>query len=373
MKRVNGHLQIIAPILDLPIYSLPRQCSPARTEGETVTLNGRCAMISPDAPIVTIFGGSGFVGRYIARRMARAGWRVRIAVRRPNEALFTQTYGVVGQVKPILANIRDDASVAAAVAGASAVVTSVGILSASGKQTFDAVQAEGAGRVARAAADAGVSSLVHISAIGADAESESVYSRTKGEGEANVLSALPNAVILRPSIIFGTEDEFFNRFGGMAAISPVLPVVGADTLFQPVFVDDVAKAAENAITQAMPSGIYELGGPDVASFRTLMERMLEIIHRRRLIVSVPFFLARIMGNVNDGLRWISGGLLPAFLTADQVKTLREDNVASDSLPGLAELGVTPTSMGPVLEEYLVPYRPYGQYAVITESARNLGS
>ena len=229
--------------------------------------------------LVTIYGGSGFVGRYIARRMAKEGWRVRVAVRRPNEALFVKPYGVVGQVEPVACNIRDDASVRAAMRGADAVVNCIGILNRSGKNSFEAVQAEGAARIARIAAEEGVARLVHLSAIGADAESPSVYQQTKAAGEAAVLSAFPGAVILRPSIIFGNEDGFFNRFAAMTRFGPVLPVVGAGTRFQPVYVDDVAQAAVLGATGAAAPGIYELGGPDVATFRDLMRQMLQVIRR----------------------------------------------------------------------------------------------
>ena len=194
--------------------------------------------------LVTIYGGSGFLGRYIASRMAHAGWRVRVAVRRPNEGLFVRTYGTVGQVEPVLCNVRDDASVAAAMQGADAVVYSVGVLNEIGRNTFDATQHEGAERVARIAAEQGIGRLVHISAIGADANSKIDYARTKGLGEQGILKHFPHAVILRPSILFGPEDDFFNRFAGMAVMSPVLPVAGAETKFQPVYVDDVAKAAQ---------------------------------------------------------------------------------------------------------------------------------
>ena len=194
--------------------------------------------------LVTIYGGSGFVGRYIAQRMAKAGWRVRVAVRRPNEAMFVKPYGTVGQVVPVLCNIRDDASVRAAASGADAVVNCVGTFDAGGKNNFDAVQHEGAARIARIAAEEGVSRMVQISSIGADADGVSDYARTKGLGEAAVLEAFPNAAILRPSVIFGPEDDFFNRFAGMARLSPVIPLIGADTRFQPVYVDDVAAAAE---------------------------------------------------------------------------------------------------------------------------------
>jgi uncharacterized protein YbjT (DUF2867 family) len=322
--------------------------------------------------LVTIFGGSGFVGRYIARRMAKQGWRVRVAVRRPNEALFVRPYGAVGQVEPILANLRDDASVRAAILGADAVVNCVGILAEQGQNRFDAVQAEGAARVARIAAEAGVGHLVHISAIGADADSDSLYAASKARGEAAVLAAFPAAVILRPSIIFGPEDQFFNRFAAMSRMGPVLPVVGADTRFQPVYVDDVAQAAVMGVLGAAKPGIYELGGPDIDSFRGLMQRMLGVIRRRRLILNTPFAIARIMAAVFDGLQAITLGLFHnGLLTRDQVRNLARDNVVGADRMGFGDLGIVPTAMDGVLEEYLWPYRPGGQFAEIKESARHL--
>lgn len=324
--------------------------------------------------LVTIYGGSGFVGRYIARRMAKAGWRVRVAVRRPNEAIFVKPYGVVGQVEPIFCNIRDDASVRDALSSADAVVNCVGILAEDGKNRFDAVQADGATRIARLAAEAGISSMVHISAIGADLESDSDYARSKALGEAGVLQHMPSAVILRPSIIFGPEDQFFNRFAGMTKLGPVLPVVGADTKFQPVYVDDVARAAEQALTRGAAPGIYELGGPDVKTFRALMQDMLDTIHRRRLIVDIPFFAARIMAFGFDMLEKMSAGLIKnGMITRDQVKNLAHDNVVAEGMDGFAELGIQPTSLSAVLPEYLWRFRPSGQYDAIKRSAKNLRS
>jgi len=322
--------------------------------------------------LVTIYGGSGFVGRYVARRMAKAGWRVRVAVRRPNEAIFVKPYGVVGQVEPVFCNIRDDASVRQALQGADAVVNCVGILAEAGKNRFDTVQAEGATRIARIAAQQGITSMVHISAIGADAESDSEYARSKAEGEAGILQHFPNAVILRPSIIFGAEDQFFNRFAAMTRLSPLLPVVGADTRFQPVYVDDVARAAEVALTSSgVTPGVYELGGPDVATFRELMEQMLTTIHRRRLIVGIPFFVARIMGFMFDMGHSISLGLIPAAITRDQVRNLARDNVVSEGAQKFDALGISPTAMAAVLPDYLWRFRPSGQYDAIKESAKNL--
>lgn len=321
--------------------------------------------------LVTIYGGSGFVGRYIARRMAKQGWRVRVAVRNPNEAMFVKPYGVVGQVEPVFCNIRDDASVRHVMSGAQAVVNCVGTFDATGKNNFQAVQNEGATRIARIAAEEGVGHLVHISAIGADAESASEYARSKAAGEAGIQSSFPSAVILRPSIVFGPEDGFFNRFADMARLGPVLPVVGADTRFQPVFVDDVAAAAEAGVVGRAAPGIYELGGPETATFRELMNQMLGIIRRRRLIINMPFWFARIMAGMFRVGNILSLGIVKAPITADQVESLKVDNVVSDTARSLADLGITPTSMEAVLPEYLWRFRPSGQYAEIKDSARNL--
>lgn len=321
--------------------------------------------------LVTIYGGSGFLGRYIARRMAKKGWRVRVAVRRPNEALFVKPYGAVGQVEPILCNIRDDASVRAAMIGADAVVNCVGTFDKSGKNNFEAVQAEGAARIARIAAETGVASLVHVSAIGASADAESRYSRTKAEGEAGVLRHFPGATILRPSVMFGPEDGFFNRFASMARFGPVLLIVGGNTRFQPVYVDDVAQAAVAGI-EGRANGIYELGGPDVATFRDWIRQMLTVILRRRLIVNLPFWVASIMGNLLDFGSALTGRLFPnKILTADQVKTLRVDNVVADGAKTLSDLGIAPTPAGAVLPDYLWRFRPSGQYDAIKASAKNL--
>lgn len=321
--------------------------------------------------LVTIFGGSGFVGRYIARRMAKQGWRVRVAVRRPNEALFVRPYGTPGQVEPVLCNIRDDASVRAVTIGADAVVNCVGTFDKGGKNSFAAVQAEGAARIARIAAECGVARMVHVSAIGAAPKAQSAYARSKAAGEAGVLAAMPNALILRPSVIFGSEDQFFNRFAAMSRMGPILPVVGASTRFQPVFVDDVAQAAVRGIL-GQAQGIYELGGPDIDSFQGLMQRMLRVIQRRKLIVNLPFWFARIMGVSLDLASALTGGLVKnAMITADQVKSLRVDNVVSPDARGFGDLGIQPTAMDAVLPEYLWRYRPSGQYAAIKDSAKNL--
>ncbi len=321
--------------------------------------------------LVTIYGGSGFVGRYIARRLAKEGWRIRVAVRRPNEAMHVKPYGAVGQVEPVFCNIRDDNSVRAVMQGADAVVNCVGTFDRKGKNNFDAVQNEGAERIARLAAEEGVQRMVQISAIGANVDSDSIYAQTKARGEAAVLEHFPTAVILRPSVIFGSEDEFFNRFAGMTRFSPVLPVVGADTKFQPVYVDDVASAAAMGVTGEAAPGIYELGGPDVNTFRELMQQMLSVIRRRRLIMNIPFGIASLMAGVMELVQTVSLGLIPPQITRDQVRSLREDNVVSEGAKGFADLGIKPVAMEAIMPDYLWRFRPAGQYEAIKESASNL--
>ncbi|MEM7177018.1 MAG: complex I NDUFA9 subunit family protein [Pseudomonadota bacterium] len=314
---------------------------------------------SKQAPLVTIIGGSGFVGRYVAQALAKRGWRVRVACRRPNEALFVKPYGAVGQVEPVQCNIRNQASVAQVIAGSDAVVNCVGVLFESGQNTFEDVQAEGAGCVARVAAEAGVARLVHLSAIGADRQSPAQYARTKADGEQAVLDAFTDAVILRPSIIFGTEDQFFNRFAAMTRMSPILPLIGAETKFQPVWVQDVAEAAARAVEGKVAPGTYELGGPNVYTFRELMTLMLDVVKRQRLLVNIPFFAARLKASVLQ--------MLPnPPLTVDQVRLLEHDNVVHEDAKGFAEIGIVPVAPEAVIESYLYAYRPYGQYTALTE-------
>ncbi|WP_107496431.1 complex I NDUFA9 subunit family protein [Thalassobius sp. I31.1] len=322
--------------------------------------------------LVTIFGGAGFVGRYIARRMAKEGWRVRVAGRRPNESLHVKPYGTPGQVEPVFCNIRDDASVRAVMQGADAVVNCVGILDESGKQSFDSVQSEGAGRIARIAAEEGIARLVHLSAIGASADSASKYQQSKAAGEADVLAHFNDVVILRPSVIFGPEDGFFNKIAGLSRFTPVMPVISGATKFQPVYVDDVAKAAVAGVTGAAAPGIYELGGAEVITFRGAMEKALEVSYRKRILVPMPLFIARIQATVMSLIEAISLGAIPNFIvTRDQLRSLADDNVVSEGAKTLADLGIDPVRMDSVLSEYLWRYRPSGQYDDIRDSAANL--
>jgi NADH dehydrogenase len=303
--------------------------------------------------------------------MANAGWRVRVAVRRPNEAMHVKPYGNVGQVEPVPCNIRDDDSVRGVLRGADAVVNCVGTFDRKGRNNFTAVQDEGATRIARLAAEEGVERLVHLSAIGADARSASEYARSKAAGEAGIRAHFPNAMILRPSVVFGSEDQFFNRFASLSRFGPVLPVVGGETRFQPVYVDDVAHAAQTGIEGAAAPGIYELGGPTVATFRELMQMMLDIIRRRRLIANIPFGIAAVMAWGMELVQTVTFGLVPPQITRDQVRSLRVDNTVADGARGFADLGITPTALDAVLPDYLWRFRPAGQYDAIKESARNL--
>jgi uncharacterized protein YbjT (DUF2867 family) len=314
--------------------------------------------------LVTVFGGSGFVGRYAVRGLAKAGYRVRAAVRRPDLAGFLQPMGDVGQVQPVQANLRYPDSVRKAVEGAHVVINSVGLLASSGAQTFKAVHVDGARAVAEAARMAGAEHFVHISAIGASASSPARYAQTKAAGEAAVLEEFPGAIILRPSIVFGPEDEFFNRFAAMARISPVLPLIGGGrTRFQPVYVGDLAKAIATAVEGGgTPGAVYELGGPEVLTFRELLERTLEYADRHCGFLSLPFWLAKLQALAT----WpLPNSLRP--LTVDQVRLLQTDNVVSAAALNehrtLAALGVTaPQSIGAIVPGYLERFKPKGQYS-----------
>ena len=323
------------------------------------------------AKLVTIFGGSGFVGRQVARLMAKEGWRVRIAVRRPDEALFTRTYGAVGQVVPVMCNIRDENSVRAALTGADAAINCVNILNAQGKSTFKTVFETGADNIARLSAEMGVARLVHISGLGIDPESDSTYIASKSRGEAAVLAARPDAVVLRPSVIFGADDNFYNRFAGMSRMGPVMPIVGGNTRMQPVFVGDVARAAVMGATGAAAPGIYELGGPEILTTRQIVGQVLSAVHRRRAVVNLPFPIARLVSAAMGVAQAVTGGLFTSPLSRDQLALLRKDNVVTPGARGFADLGIVPTAAGSVLDDYLVRFRPSGQYDSIKRSAKNL--
>ena len=318
--------------------------------------------MTSSSKLVTIFGGSGFLGRHITRALARQGHRIRIAVRRPDLAGHVQPLGTPGQIMPVQANLRYPESVAAACAGADVVINLVGVLFSSGAQTFSALHAHGARVTARAAKNAGAAQFIQMSAIGADEEAASDYARTKAEGEAAAREEFPGATIIRPSIVFGPEDNFFNQFAAMARFSPVLPLIGGgDTRFQPVFVGDVAAAIAKLVATGNGNGqTWEFGGPAQHSFRELLAYVLEVTGRKRLLVPVPFAIARIKGTIL--------GMLPnPLLTADQVDLLKTDNVVSEAAIAegrtLQDLGIEPEPIEAIVPGYLYRYRKAGQFSV----------
>ncbi|AUH32774.1 complex I NDUFA9 subunit family protein [Paracoccus tegillarcae] len=324
------------------------------------------------AKLVTIYGGSGFVGRYVAQLMAHQGWRVRIAVRRPDEALFTRTYGAVGQVVPVLCNIRDADSVRLAMQEADAVINCVNLTEKQGKSTLENVLVEGAENIARISAEMNVPRMVHISGIGVDAESDSKYVAAKARGEDAVLEHRPDAVVLRPSVIFGPEDELFNQFAGMTRFGPVVNIAGGNSRMQPVYVEDVAEAAAKGLNGEAAPGIYELGGPDILTVRELMQMTVKAVDRRRAIVNLPFWLAGIGAGILDILQFVTFGLFKnKLITRDQLHLLRKDNVVSDDAAGFDDLGIEPIAPAAVIDSYLWRFRPSGQYDAIKASAKNM--
>lgn len=322
-------------------------------------------MISkPSAPLyplgadalVTVIGGSGFLGRYIVQQLAEAGYRVRVVVRHPDTALFLKPLGSLGQIQIVAGNIATGAGIAHAFSGASAGINLVGILDEKGRQRFAVVQAWGATNAARAAAAAGIGHYIQISAIGADAASSIPYARSKGEGEAGVRAAIPAAVILRPSLVIGPEDQFLNRFAAMARMAPILPVIAGDSRFQPLFVQDVAAATLASLTNPAAAGqIFELGGPDVLQFRAILAMINTETRQNCRLVEVPSGIAQVLAKMGD--------LLPFMpMTSDQYAMLQKDNVANAALPGLAALGIVPTPMSAFVPAMLERYRPGGRFS-----------
>lgn len=311
--------------------------------------------------LVTVFGGSGFVGNHLVQLLARKGYRIRVAVRRPDLAGEVRMFGGVGQIVPVQANLRNEASVQRAAAGSDIVINLVGIGHQSGKQSFEAVHVEGAAAVARAAKAAGASALVHMSALGVEQAAEvSAYAASKLAGEKAVLEAYPNAVIVRPSLMFGQGDGFFNLMGTLARMLPVMPLISGKTQFQPVFVGDVAEAITLAAEGAVKGGrVYELGGPDVESHKVLMQRILREAGRNRPLIPMPSGLMKVLASVL--------GILPfkPLITADQVELLGVDNIVSEAARKdkrtLAGFGITPTSMDEILPTYMWRFRRHGQF------------
>lgn len=312
-------------------------------------------------PLVTVFGGSGFVGRYVVGALAKRGYRIRVACRRPDLALFLQPLGNVGQISFVQANLRYPDSVTKAAEGSDHIVNCVGLLAESGKNTFAAVQDKGAAVIAAAAKAIGAK-LTHVSAIGADASSASFYASTKGRAEKAVLEAVPDAVIIRPSVVFGPEDNFFNKFAAMAKTSPVLPLIGGgQTKFQPVYAGDVAEVIARSVDGKLkPGATYELGGEDVLSFEDCLKLVLKTISRKRLLITLPFGLASVIGKIAEKVP-----LITPPLTGDQVELLHKDNVVSAAAEQasltLKGLGIAPVLISSVLANYTVHFRPQGQF------------
>lgn len=310
--------------------------------------------------LVTVFGGSGFLGKHVVRALVKDGWRVRVPVRSPHTAQELKVIGNVGQVQLMQANIRFPKSVERAIEGSDAVINLVALLFESGKQSFEAVHVRGAETLAAAAKVNNIRNFVQVSAIGADVEAASDYARTKGEAEAIIRAAIPSADILRPSVLFGPKDDFFNRFASMAQLMPALPLLGGgETKMQPAYVGDVAQAIAKCAGQGSSGKTYELGGPQSYSFKELMQFMLETIDKKRFLAPVPWFAANMMGFMGE----ISGyaPFVKPFLTRDQVKNLQVDNVVADDALGFSELGIKLETVEAIVPTYLERFRKYGQF------------
>lgn len=303
--------------------------------------------------VATVFGGSGFLGRYVVKRLAAAGYITRIAVRDPEGAMFLRPMGRVAQIVPLFADLRQEATIQRAVEGSALVVNLVGILAERRPGDFNRMHAEGAGRIARLATAAGVSNMVHVSAIGADPASASLYGKSKAAGEAAVLAAFPATSILRPSLVFGQEDQFFNRFAAMAQVLPFMPVIAGETKMQPVYVGDVADAVMAALTGADTHGqTYELGGPRVLTFREILAYILSVTRRKRPMINIPMGLARFQASIAERIP-------TKPFTRDQLLMLSKDNIVSSGAKTLADLGVAPTPLELIVPEYIERYRTGG--------------
>ena len=312
----------------------------------------------PGTRLITIFGGSGFLGRNVVRQLAKDGWRIRVAVRHPDNAYFLKPGGRVGQIQIMKANVRNEDDVRAALHGTHAAINLVGIIAQTGKQRFKALHVDAAERIARLSRAGGVKRLVHVSALGASEEAPSQYFRTCWEGETRVRAAFPEAISVRPSLLFGPDDDFFNKFAWLARMLPALPLIGGGrTRFQPVFVGDVAAAIAHLLDDASaPGKIYEFGGPEVLTFKQLLELILKETHRKRLLIPIPFFIARIQGAILQ--------FLPMkLLTLDQVRMLETDVSVTGTLPGLKDLGIRPTAIEAIVPAYLWRFRKAGQFEI----------
>jgi NADH dehydrogenase len=324
------------------------------------------------SPIATIFGGSGFVGRYIVRRLVKSGWRVRAAVRYPNQALFLKTYGEVGQVEILQCSIFDRKSLQVTIPGSKVVINAVaGLLNETVRKKFKQYYIEGPGLIAEVCSEFSVESFIHISSVGVDKNSRSLYSSSKAKGEERVIHNFPNAIIIRPSLIFGHEDRFFNRYASMACYSLIVPLVGQNTKFQPVYVDDIAKAIESILIRPSVKGIFELGGPEVLSFNELVQKTLLVIRRKRLIVSIPFSIAKLMAITFELVNKVTFGLIKPAFTTDNVEQLKKNNIVGIAEKSFKDLYIKPQAIDTIIPLYLYSFRQHGQYHDLTKSSKTL--
>ena len=319
------------------------------------------------SPIITIFGGTGFLGRYIVNRLAKSGYIINVVTRFPNEAIFLKTSGNVGQINFVKGSFSNLIKLSYLLNSSEIVINCVGILNEEKNQKFRQIHSDAPEKLAILAKEIGVKKFIHISSIGADQKSDSNYAKSKGIGETKILNAFPDAIILRPSIVFGSEDQFFNLFSQISCISPILPIVGGDTNFQPVYVDDIAKLVEKIIniekkTSEKNNSIYELGGPDIMSFHSLMLKMLTFIYRKKLIVNLPFWFANLMCPMVYILHKLSFNKIPLLITEDSIKQLKNDNIVSKKFLGFENFGIKPKSMDLILPSYLKHYRPRGNFS-----------
>ena len=319
------------------------------------------------SPNVTIFGGTGFLGRYIVNRLSKLGYIINIVTRTPNEAIYLKTSGNVGQVKLTEGSFSNLNNFTSLFKTSDIIINCVGILNEEGDQTFKKLHSDIPEKLAILAKKSGVKKFIHISSIGANPKSDSKYSKSKGIAEIKILKAFPEAIIFRPSIVFGSEDQFFNLFSQISCISPILPIVGGKTKFQPVYVDDIAKMVVGVLQIEAPNTkknnrIYELGGPEIISFRSLMVKMLSVIYRKKLIINLPFWLAKAMCPLILILNKLTFKKIPLLITEDSVKQLKHDNIVSEEYMSFEDLDIKPKSLDLILPSYLKRYRPRGNFS-----------
>ena len=326
--------------------------------------------LNTNSPVATVFGGSGFVGKYIVRRLVKSGWRVRVAVRSPNKAIFLKTYGEVGQVEILQCSIFDPAAVSRCIGGSTVVINAVaGLLNETSKKKFKQYYIDWPENLALISTRCDVKRLIHISSIGVDKDSKSSYSSSKAKGEEKIVENFSNTVILRPSLIFGHEDQFFNRYASIASYSFIVPLIGPNTKFQPVYVDDVALAVEKVLKDKTLKGVFELGGPQIMTLKETIKNMLIVVRRKRILLSIPFGPANLIASIFTAMNKLSLGIVKPPFTVDNVQQLKTDNIVCKMEKSFEDLGIKPQNIDTIIPLYLYAYRPYGQYNDLTSSAK----